>query len=92
MKDYIVRRVKDEAAHIIETKDTVRATAKAFGVSKSTVFKDMSYRLPMINSNKAKKVHKVLAFNKSARYRRGGLAAQRKIKRRKNQKNVEPIS
>ena len=49
MKDYIENRVLDVAKYIIDSKSTIRKTAKIFGVSKSTIHKDMTERLPLIN-------------------------------------------
>ena len=60
------------AHYIIETKDTVRSTAKKFGVSKSTVHKDVSDRLLKINPVLAKQVREILDENKAERHLRGG--------------------
>lgn len=62
------------AHYIIETKDTVRSTAKKFGVSKSTVHKDVSDRLLKINPILAKQVREILDENKAERHLRGGMA------------------
>ncbi|MFO7151960.1 MAG: sporulation transcriptional regulator SpoIIID [Bacillota bacterium] len=78
MKDYMRERVLEIASYIIETKATVRQAAKIFGVSKSTVHKDMTERLPEINPEKARLVKKVLEFNKAERHIRGGRATRRK--------------
>ena len=64
--------------YIIETKETVRGTAKVFGVSKSTVHKDVSDRLLKINPSLAKDVKKILDENKSERHIRGGMATKLK--------------
>ena len=66
------------AKYIIETKDTVRGTAKKFGISKSTVHKDVSQRLLNINQALALEVRKVLDENKAERHIRGGLATKLK--------------
>lgn len=71
-------RILEIAAYIIETKATVRQAGKVFGVSKSTVHKDMTERLPELNPEKAKQVKKVLEFNKSERHIRGGRATRKK--------------
>lgn len=71
-------RILEIAAYIIETKATVRQAGKVFGVSKSTVHKDMTERLPELNPEKAKKVKEVLEFNKSERHIRGGRATRKK--------------
>lgn len=66
------------AHYIIETKETVRSTAKTFGVSKSTVHKDVSERLIKINPGLAKMVREVLDENKAERHIRGGMATKMK--------------
>ena len=66
------------AQYIIESKDTVRGAAKKFGISKSTVHKDVSERLKKINPALAKEVRVVLDENKAERHIRGGLATKRK--------------
>lgn len=78
MKDYIEERAIDIATYIIECNATVRQTAKQFGISKSTVHKDVTERLMQINPNLAKEARKVLDVNKSERHIRGGLATREK--------------
>ncbi len=78
MKDYMRDRILEIAEYIISTKATVRQAAKVFGVSKSTVHKDMTERLVEINPEKAKLVKEVLEFNKAERHIRGGRATRRK--------------
>lgn len=78
MKDYMRERILEIADYILETKATVRQAAKIFGVSKSTVHKDMTERLLEINPEKAKLVKQVLEYNKSQRHIRGGKATKRK--------------
>ena len=78
LKDYIEERVLDIAAYIIESNSTVRETAKKFGVSKSTVHKDVSERLAQINPALAQEVRKVLDVNKAERHIRGGQATREK--------------
>lgn len=80
MKDYIRKRVLDICNHIIESKHTVRQTAVVFGVSKSTVHKDMIERLPIINKKLAAKVRVILEQNKAERHIRGGEATRQKYK------------
>ncbi|CAG9702625.1 Transcriptional regulator (stage III sporulation) [Clostridium neonatale] len=80
MKDYIEKRVLDVAKYIIDTKSTIRKTAKVFGVCKSTVHKDMTERLPKINPEIAEKTHSVLEENKAERHIRGGIATRNKYK------------
>ena len=78
MKDYIEERAVHIANYIIENNATVRQTAKAFGISKSTVHKDVAERLQHINLALAKEARKVLDVNKAERHLRGGLAKKEK--------------
>ena len=78
MKDYIEERALEIANYIIENNATVRQTAKAFGISKSTVHKDVAERLSLINPALASEARKVLDLNKSERHIRGGLATREK--------------
>ncbi|CDM69412.1 Stage III sporulation protein D [Clostridium bornimense] len=80
MKDYIENRVLDVAKYIIDSKSTIRKTAKIFGVSKSTIHKDMTERLPLINPQIAEQAKIVLDINKSERHIRGGKATKMKYK------------
>ena len=83
MKDYIRKRVLDIGNHILESKHTVRQTAVVFGVSKSTVHKDMIERLPTVNKRLANKVRHILELNKAERHIRGGEATRKKYKETK---------
>ena len=74
----IEERAISLAQYIIESKDTVRGAAKKFGVSKSTVHKDVSERLIHINKALAIEVRKILDENKAERHIRGGLATKLK--------------
>ena len=78
MKDYIEERAVEIAYYIIEHKATVRQTAKAFGVSKSTIHKDCTDRLGQINPSLAKEVRGILDINKKERHIRGGMATREK--------------
>lgn len=78
MKEYIEERAVEIACYIIEHKATVRQTAKAFGVSKSTIHKDVTERLIQIHPTLAKEARKILDMNKSERHIRGGLATKEK--------------
>lgn len=78
MKDYIEERAVEIANYIILEKATVRQTAKKFGVSKSTVHKDVTDRLLQVNPELANEARKVLDVNKSERHIRGGLATKEK--------------
>lgn len=90
--DLIEERVVKLAQYIIDTKDTVRGTAKKFGVSKSTVHKDVSERLKFINRFLALEVRKVLDENKAERHIRGGLATKLKYSNiDKNEANKQII-
>lgn len=78
MKDYIEERAVEIANYIIEQNATVRQAAKKFGVSKSTVHKDVTDRLIHINPSLAHQARQVLDVNKSERHIRGGLATREK--------------
>ena len=78
MKDYIEERAVEIATYIIENNATVRQTAKQFGISKSTVHKDVTERLLQVRPILAAKGRKVLDMNKSERHIRGGLATKEK--------------
>ena len=78
MKEYIEERAVDVANYIIESNATVRQTARRFGISKSTVHKDVTERLTQINPSLASQARKVLDINKSERHIRGGLATKEK--------------
>ena len=80
MKDYIEERVQELAAYILETGSTVRAAAKKFRISKSTVHKDVTERLLEINPSLAAEVKVVLDSNKAERHIRGGMATKEKYK------------
>ena len=80
MQEYIQKRVLDICAYILETQATVRQAANLFNVSKSTVHKDMTERLPSLNKELAKKIKQILEYNKSERHLRGGEATRRKYK------------
>ena len=78
MKDYIEERAVEIATYIIENNATVRQTAKQFGISKSTVHKDVTERILQVRPILAAKARKVLDMNKSERHIRGGLATKEK--------------
>ncbi|MBM6722847.1 MULTISPECIES: sporulation transcriptional regulator SpoIIID [Oscillospiraceae] len=80
MKGNIEERACRLALYIIENKATVRGAAKKFGVSKSTVHKDLSERLPAFNRTLYLQVKGVLEENKAERHIRGGIATRRKYK------------
>ena len=78
MKDYIEERAVEIAEYIIENSATVQQTAKKFGISKSTVHKDVTERLNQINPALAGQARQVLDVNKSERHIRGGMATREK--------------
>ena len=80
MSDTIEERACELAVYMIETGATVRAAARHFGISKSTVHKDLQQRLPQYNRILYEKVRKVLDENKQQRHIRGGMATKRKYK------------
>lgn len=87
MKNVSIEERAVELAHyIINSKDTVRGAASKFGISKSTVHKDLSERLLKINPILAKEVRKILDKNKAERHIRGGMATKLKYSHLKNGK------
>ena len=80
MKGNMEERAERLALYIIENRTTVRAAAKQFGVSKSTVHKDISERLPQFNRSLYEQVKQILEVNKAQRHIRGGIATQRKYR------------
>ena len=86
MHDYIKERTIRIGNYVVETRKTVRMIAKEFGVSKSTVHKDLTERLPNVDVALAEEVAKILAYHKSVRHLRGGEATR--IKWMKETKKV----
>lgn len=82
MPSNMEERARELAAYIIENKTTVRAAAKRFGISKSTVHKDVTERLEHISPRLYAQVKAVLEYNKAERHIRGGIATRRKYKGR----------
>ena len=80
MTEELQKRACAVAVYMIETGATVRATARHFGISKSTVHKDLSHRLKLYNYGLYMQARQVLDLNKQERHIRGGLATQRKYK------------
>ena len=78
MKAYIEERAMEIAQYIVEQNATVRQAAKKFGISKSTVHKDITERLAQINPTLAAQARVVLDVNKSERHIRGGMATKEK--------------
>jgi putative DeoR family transcriptional regulator (stage III sporulation protein D) len=80
LKGNMEERAAALALYLIENRTTVRAAAKKFGISKSTVHKDLSERLPVYNRTLYLQVKEILEENKAQRHIRGGLATRRKYK------------
>ncbi len=80
MRDYIRKRVVDISQYIVDTKATVRQAAVVFGVSKSTVHKDVTERLPRVSKDLARRVKRILDRNKAERHIRGGEATKKKYR------------
>ena len=78
MKQNLEKRACKLAVYMIETGATVRSAAGHFGISKSTVHKDLSQRLPGYNKNLYNRVRKILDLNKAQRHIRGGMATRNK--------------
>ncbi len=78
MKGIVEERAVELGEYIIQSKATVRSAAKKFGISKSTVHKDITERLKRINPALAREARKVLDINKSERHIRGGMATKEK--------------
>jgi putative DeoR family transcriptional regulator (stage III sporulation protein D) len=80
MQEYIRRRVMEVSNYVLESSATVRQTAQVFDVSKSTIHKDITERLPRIDSKLAAKVRGILELNKAERHIRGGEATRKKYR------------
>ncbi len=81
MKGIVEERAVELGEYIIESRTTVRGAAKKFGVSKSTVHKDVAQRLKYIDPQLYRKVKVVLEYNKAQRHIRGGIATRMKYKK-----------
>lgn len=79
MKGIVEQRAVELAEYIIENQTTVRAAAKQFGISKSTVHIDVSQRLKKVNPELYNRVRKILDINKAERHIRGGMATKQKF-------------
>jgi putative DeoR family transcriptional regulator, stage III sporulation protein D len=90
MRDHIQERVLTIAGYILSEGATVRAAARAYHVSKSTVHKDMTERLHKINARTAGEVAQILQKNKSERHLRGGLATCLKYRQGYKRKGYHP--
>ena len=83
MSAYIIKRVIDVANHIIDTKDTIRETAKKFCISKSTVHKDLQERLSQIDIGKYNIVKEILNQHIETRHIKGGESTRQLFLRKK---------
>lgn len=83
MNQNIEMRACELAEYMIQNKATVRAAAQRFGISKSTVHKDVTERLKQINRSLYLQVQEVLGINKAERHIRGGLATRRRYREKK---------
>lgn len=91
MHDYIKERTIKIGRSIVESRNTVRSIAKEFGVSKSTVHKDLTERLPEINPELAEQVKTILEYHKSIRHLRGGEATKVKYKKTRHSKSPDQL-
>lgn len=89
MRDYIEERAEEIGQYIVESGATVRQTAKKFGVSKSTVHKDVTERLVKINPFLAARIRGVLDVNKAERHIRGGMATKEKYLHEREEQEVQ---
>ena len=80
MTDTIEQRAREAAVYIIENGATVRAAARKFGISKSTVHKDIAERLSAVNRQLYLQAKEILEENKAQRHIRGGMATRKKYK------------
>ncbi len=80
LKENMEERAQRLALYIIENRTTVRAAAQKFGISKSTVHKDISERLPQFNRTLYLQVKEILEINKAQRHIRGGIATRKKYR------------
>lgn len=89
MNKYIIDRIINESKYIINTKSTIREVAKKFNVSKSTVHKDVSYRLLELDTELYKDVAKILKYHIDIRHIRGGESTKRKYMQKKDYLNIQ---
>ena len=95
MKGRVDERAAMLGEYIIESKATVRSAARKFGISKSTVHKDVSQRLKTVNPSLYKEVRQILETNKNQRHIRGGIATRNKylmLRRKLTNKKEPPLS
>ena len=92
MHDYIKERTIRIGNYVVETRKTVRVIAKEFGVSKSTVHKDLTERLPELKPVLASEVKKILDYHKSIRHLRGGEATRNKYRQDVSESTKKRVS
>ncbi len=85
MKPYIKERTLEVARHISQTQDTIRKTAKIFGLSKSTVHNDLSKRLKKVDEKMYEDVQKILDNNFAEKHIRGGMSTKRKYEQKERE-------
>ena len=83
MDQNIVKRVKDVADYIIDTKSTIRETAHCYGISKSTVHKDLKERLLEIDKNRYDEIQRIFQNHIEIRHIRGGESTKKKYSKQK---------
>lgn len=89
MKDYITYRIQEVAEYILETNQTIRQTAEHFGISKSTVHKDITERLKETDPLKAEEVEKILNYHKAIRHINGGRMTKLRYEAMKSKRAEE---
>ena len=89
MRDYSEDRAEEIGQYIVESGATVRQTAKKFGVSKSTVHKEVTERLVKINPFLAARIRVVLDVNKAERHIRGGMSTKEKYLHEREEQEVQ---
>ena len=92
MNDYIEKRAVLLGEYIVQKRTTVRDAAKIFGISKSTVHKDITVRLRQVSPSLYKEIRQLLDLNKQERHIRGGMATRRKYALEKERKNASEKS
>ena len=85
MADALDKRACELAVYLIETGATVRAAGKKYGISKSTVHKDLTQRLPLCNKELHQQVRQILEYNKAQRHIRGGFATKKRYSTQKQE-------
>lgn len=91
MREDLEKRAQELAVYIVENRTTIREAAKRFGVSKSTVHKDLSERLPLCSKLLYAQVKEVLDVNKAERHIRGGLATREKYRYKTGEKSTSEM-